>query len=142
MAARISPPIDPPAMISGAVVVDTAVNVAAGATLTLNAGLVLKLRNAGVEVTVIAGRLGEVQAPPCPPESWAAAPENAVAIWTIRMTPGAHWTLPAATQAANRRLFFFRGSGLRIGRPEDTAAVEVESAAAVPEIVEVERRIK
>ncbi|MDH4189753.1 MAG: pirin family protein [Betaproteobacteria bacterium] len=67
------------------------------------------------EVTVIAGRLGEARAPACPPESWAAAPEHDVAIWTIRMASGAQWTLPPAMAGTNRRVFFFRGSGMRIG---------------------------
>ena len=67
------------------------------------------------EVTIIAGELDEAKAPPCPPESWAAALEHEVAIWTIRMAPGARWTLPRAALGVNRRLYFFRGSRLRIG---------------------------
>ena len=36
-------------------------------------------------------------APPSPPpDSWAARPDADVAIWTMRMAPGARWTLPAA----------------------------------------------
>ena len=33
---------------------------------------------------------------PPPPDSWAAEPDADLAIWTIRMAPGARWTLPAA----------------------------------------------
>ena len=47
------------------------------------------------EVTCIAGRLlAEPLAPP--PDSWAAQPEADLAIWTLKMAPGARWTLPAA----------------------------------------------
>jgi redox-sensitive bicupin YhaK (pirin superfamily) len=55
----------------------------------------------GVEVTVIAGP----GAPPPPPRSFAARPENDVAIWTIRLDPGARWTLPPAAPGTNRGLF-------------------------------------
>ncbi len=67
------------------------------------------------EVTLIAGRLGEVRAPPPPPSSWAAKPESEVAIWTIKMAPGAVFTLPRAPAGVARSLYFFRGSGIRIG---------------------------
>jgi redox-sensitive bicupin YhaK (pirin superfamily) len=39
-----------------------------------------------------------------------------VAIWTIRMAPGARWTLPAATgQGTQRQLYFFKGSSVTVG---------------------------
>jgi redox-sensitive bicupin YhaK (pirin superfamily) len=88
------------------------------------------------EVTIIAGGLGEAKAPPCPPESWAAAPEHEVAIWMIRMAPGARWTLPRAAPGVNRRLFFFRGSGLRIG------ARVLSSHAALPLRAEREAQLE
>jgi redox-sensitive bicupin YhaK (pirin superfamily) len=67
------------------------------------------------QVTVVAGRLGDVKAPPPPPKSWAAPPDTDVAIWTIKMAPGARWTLPAAAAGTRRTLYFFRGRKLRIG---------------------------
>ncbi|HWM87357.1 MAG TPA: pirin family protein [Kofleriaceae bacterium] len=69
----------------------------------------------GVVVTVVAGRLGQAAAPPPPPHSWAARADSDVAIWTIRLAPGASWTLPAAAPDSNRSLFFFAGSELRAG---------------------------
>lgn len=47
-----------------------------------------------VEVTVIAGELAGLTPPPPPPHSWAARAEADVAIWHLRMEPGARWTLP------------------------------------------------
>lgn len=38
-----------------------------------------------------------------------------VAIWTIKLSPGAEWTLPAAAPEASRRLYFFAGSALEAG---------------------------
>ena len=70
------------------------------------------------EVTVIAGRLGDAVAPPPPPRSWAARPDSDVAIWSIRMEPGARTTLPPARAGSNRTLYFFRGASLEVaGRP-------------------------
>ena len=65
------------------------------------------------DVTVVAGRIGDQRAPPPPPSSWAAQAGSDVAIWTLRLDPGARFTLPAASRAANRSLYFFRGTALR-----------------------------
>ena len=68
------------------------------------------------QITLIAGQLagaGEGSAPPPPPDSWAAHADADVAIWTIRMAPGARWRLPAAQGRDTRRmLYFFRGATL------------------------------
>lgn len=68
------------------------------------------------EVTVIAGNYGDGDGPPAPPpNSWAAQAGSDVAIWTIRMTPGAALTLPPATAGSSRMLYAFIGEGLSIG---------------------------
>ena len=66
------------------------------------------------EVAIIAGRLGAVSAPPPPPKSWAARADSDIAIWTLKMAPGARFTLPAARVGTNRTLYFFRGSRLKV----------------------------
>jgi len=81
------------------------------------------------EVAVVAGALDSAAAPlPAPPDSWAARADADVAIWTIRMEPGARWTLPAAAGERSRRhLYFFRGSKVVIAGEEivDRSAVEL-----------------
>jgi hypothetical protein len=67
------------------------------------------------EVTLFAGQLGDKKAPPPPPMSWAARADSDVAIWSIKLAPGAQWTLPPAASGSNRWLYFFRGTGLRMG---------------------------
>ena len=57
-----------------------------------------------------------------------------VAIWTLRMEPGAHWTLPAARgQGTHRMLYWFVGEGLSIaGEPQGGhAALEVAADRAL-----------
>ncbi len=78
------------------------------------------------EVALVAGKLGDARAPKPPPNSWAAAADADVAIWTIRMAPGAEWTLPGAAPGSNRSLYFFRGTGLRVAGREIAAYHEVE----------------
>jgi hypothetical protein len=87
-------------------------------------------------VTVVAGRLGEIQPPPPPPNSWASRSDSDVAIWTLKMAPGARWTLPAAAPGSHRTLYFFRGTDMRMAgqatpkysgvvlRPEHDVALE------------------
>jgi len=68
-----------------------------------------------VEVTVVAGRLETLNPPAPPPDSWAAEPDAEVAIWTIRLSAGANWSLPAAASGVGRTLYFFRGDTLEVG---------------------------
>src|SRR5687767_13711500 len=67
------------------------------------------------DVVTVAGPIEGVAAPKPPPNSWAARPENELAIWTIRMEPGARWTLPPASAGIHRGLFFFVGGSMRVG---------------------------
>ena len=69
------------------------------------------------EVAVIAGNLPSANTPlAAPPASWAAQADADVAIWTLRMAPGAHWTLPAtAGEQTQRSLYFFKGEQVEVG---------------------------
>ncbi len=82
-------------------------------------------------VTVVAGALPGAGAPlPPPPESWAAQANGDVAIWTLKLEPGARWTLPAAAGAGTRRmLYFFAGASLRIGEAEQRSHAALEVVA-------------
>ena len=67
------------------------------------------------ELRVVAGRVGDNVAPSPPPNSWAAAADSDVAIWTLKMAPGASWTLPTTGADRNRTLYVFRGSSVQVG---------------------------
>jgi redox-sensitive bicupin YhaK (pirin superfamily) len=60
-------------------------------------------------VQVIAGKLGDEQPAPPPPDSWAADEHNHVAVWNIKMEANAEFTLPKAVQGLNRVLYFYKG---------------------------------
>lgn len=78
---------------------------------------VVKIKNDNgklVKINLIAGNFGKVNALDPAPDSWAAEPENEVAIWTIKMEAGAQLRIPAASEEANRTLFFYRGSSVTI----------------------------
>jgi len=95
------------------------------------------------EVAVIAGLAGhirdatetkplEVLSPP--PDSWASQPDADVAIWTIRMAPGARWTLPAAAGVeTNRQLYFFKGAAVSVAGQviDGHAAIELRADTAI-----------
>ncbi len=69
-----------------------------------------RIEEPGVLVRVVAGTLGGVTPPSPPPSSWASRAEADLAIWTIKLQPGASWTLPAAKPETNRILYLFAGS--------------------------------
>ncbi|MCU1485829.1 MAG: pirin family protein [Actinomycetia bacterium] len=73
----------------------------------------------GGVITVIAGVLDGVTPPPPPPDSWAARPDADVAIWHVRLDPGASWTMPAAGGPETVRvLYVFEGDTLRVADVE------------------------
>ena len=78
---------------------------------------------------------GSVNKPPAPPpDSWASRLQSDLAIWTIRMEPGAQWTLPPAMgDGTRRKLYFFAGSSITVlGHPVAVqSSIEVRSSAAV-----------
>ena len=85
-------------------------------------------------VSVIAGQLAEVDKPLSPPpDSWAAQAQADVAIWTLRMQSGAHFTLPAAHPGTQRNLYFFKGQSVRVAGQDvgSYSALELQADAAV-----------
>jgi quercetin 2,3-dioxygenase len=77
-------------------------------------------------VTVVAGRFGGDAPPPPPPHSWASRDESDVAIWTVKLDPGARWVLPRAQgEGTQRSLFFFDGD------PVDVAGTRIAEHAAL-----------
>ena len=69
--------------------------------------------------------MGEPPAPP--PDSWAAQSGSDLAIWTLKMAPGARFTLPPAAGARTRRkLYFFKGKAVAVdGQSVRRAAIEL-----------------
>ncbi len=65
-------------------------------------------------IAIIAGSFQGFRAPAPAPDSWAAFPENEVAIYTIDLQAGAIVELPAASPGLFRCLYFYHGGGLTI----------------------------
>jgi len=79
-------------------------------------------------VTVIAGELEGLRPPAPPPDSWAAAADSDVAIWSAKLDPGASWRLPAAQEGTVRALYVLRRSA---GVTLDGEQLEPNSVAIV-----------
>jgi redox-sensitive bicupin YhaK (pirin superfamily) len=84
-------------------------------------------------VALAAGQLGAVKALPAPPDSWGADPAHDLAIWIIKMSPRAQWTLPKAQKGSNRHLYFFKGATLQV----DGEVVKVKHAIELQAEAEV-----
>jgi len=70
--------------------------------------------NRTTTVQVIAGNINDVTVLDSTPDSWAASPENAVGVYTVKMEPNAVWTLPKTSLEANRSLFFYKGENIEV----------------------------
>ena len=79
------------------------------------------------DVNVIAGALNGKKAPEPTPDSWAANPENEVAVWTIKMEADAEWLMPAAKSDISRMLYFYNGSTLSI----EDSSIDVDHSIQV-----------
>ena len=94
------------------------------------------------EVEVIAGEFapvdgaapgqGTVKPLAPPPNSWASEPGADVAIWILRMEPGASLTLPAASAQARRGVYLTTGKTLTVdGHRFDQRVMSVRSLMRV-----------
>jgi len=84
--------------------------------------------NRTTQIDVVAGNIGDKKAPEPAPDSWAADPNNEVAIWTVKMEAGATWELPKASEGINKTIYFFKGDTLKVNEEEVSPyhAVELE----------------
>lgn len=90
-------------------------------------------------IEVIAGTFERHHAAAPPPDSWAADPENEVAIWNIIMEPDTKIHLPAASKGINRTLYVYEGNGNKLSgkliphyhaaQMSPNASVTIESGA-------------
>jgi redox-sensitive bicupin YhaK (pirin superfamily) len=83
-----------------------------------------------VSIRVIAGEIAGAKAPQPAPDSWAAFPENETGIFLIKMQAGAEWVLPAIGEGANRILYFYKGTVLKIAGVETAVYHSVQLNAA------------
>jgi redox-sensitive bicupin YhaK (pirin superfamily) len=85
------------------------------------------------EVTVIAGSLAGAAAPAPPPDSYTARAAADVAIWHLRLDPGASLELPPAAGAETARvLYVFEGDALRVAGVEVGGETGVAVRGDVP----------
>ncbi|MEZ5046612.1 MAG: pirin family protein [Chitinophagaceae bacterium] len=70
--------------------------------------------NLSSSIEVICGNFKNVQAPILSPDSWAANPNNDVAIWHIHMQAHAQLELPKASKDVHRVIYFYKGQNLLI----------------------------
>jgi redox-sensitive bicupin YhaK (pirin superfamily) len=89
------------------------------------------LKGLETEVEVIAGSINNYTAPSPPPDSWAADVQNEVAIWNIKMQPGATFVIPKASVGINRTIYFYIGKNIQIA---NKAIEEYHSLEVIPEV--------
>jgi quercetin 2,3-dioxygenase len=87
-------------------------------------------------VVMIAGASEGQVAPRPPPDSWASKADSDLAIWTIRLAPGARYTLPPARPGTNRMLYLFAGAGARIDGHNFTPSVGIHLRPDAPVAIE------
>jgi quercetin 2,3-dioxygenase len=85
------------------------------------------------ELTLIAGHYGNTAPPAPPPHSWASDVSADLAIWSIRLAPGAHFELPAAQPTSGRTLYAVSGGAVALagGRLEPGVAFRLAAGSAV-----------
>ena len=97
------------------------------------------------EVVVVAGAFADAKGLPPPKDSWGSKERADLAIWTVKLEPGAKVTLPAAREGTQRVAYVFAGNGATFAaravkngnavQLEGDLAVEVENGDAETEIL-------
>lgn len=67
-----------------------------------------------ISIKLITGNYNDVLATKAAPDSWAANPENHVAIWIVELEAGASWDIPTAIKKVNRTCYFYQGETIEI----------------------------
>jgi quercetin 2,3-dioxygenase len=83
-------------------------------------------------IKLIAGGYGDTPALSPAPDSYAADPDNQVAIWHINMDKGASFTLPKVFETTDRSLFFYSGSSLIAAGEKIHSGHSVDLATGAP----------
>ncbi len=79
-----------------------------------------------IHLSAVAGKFAGMPAPPSPPpKSWASEKDAEVVVATIKLEPGAKWTLPASPKGVNRTLYPFTGVDVTIAGQRVTPPVGV-----------------
>jgi len=101
-------------------------------------------------LTVVAGEIDGLTPPSPPPNSWASNPNSDIAIWTLKLDPGAEWTIPAGVEGANRSVYYFQGESLELGgqtvrkgqfaRVDPTQAIGLKNGSKIGEILILQGR--
>ena len=86
-------------------------------------------------IKIVAGSIDGVTAPPPAPDSWAADASNEVGIWTVKMEPGAEWTMPAAPEKVQRTIYYFRGDEITIAGSKISSKVSFRLRGDIPQKV-------
>ena len=93
-------------------------------------------RGNAIKVRLIAGKIGDVVAPPPAPDSWAADEKNEVGIWLIEMEANAKWTIPTAAAGVDRSVYFYRGDRITVAGIPVESYYSVDLLADFPVIIE------
>lgn len=90
--------------------------------------VIIKTDEAGnvTEITLVAGHLDNSKALDPTENSWASNPENEVQIWTIKMAPGAKFTIPRSEGMTGRSLYFHKGVTVSISGQEISKNKRIE----------------
>lgn len=68
----------------------------------------------GLKIRIVAGKLESLSPALPPPNSWAADPENKIAIWIIQLDANANWEIPKEDNGINRTVYFYDGDVISI----------------------------
>ncbi len=77
-------------------------------------------------VEIVCGNLADNKVMAPAPDSWASNPANEVAVWTIKMAPGAQWTVPGVSEGTNRALYFYSGNMIEVDGKEALVNSSIE----------------
>lgn len=66
------------------------------------------------KIKVVAGKYRDTEALSPAPDSWAADPENEVAVWNMHIAPNSEYVLPKGSAGINRTLYFYEGNPIQI----------------------------
>ncbi|WP_291869727.1 pirin family protein [Maribacter sp.] len=93
------------------------------------------LKNDNASIKIIAGTYDDINACKPAPNSWAANPDNEVAIWTLQIDANTKFTLPASKNDISRTLYFYEGDSIEIEETTITPNYGVDLVSNIETII-------
>lgn len=88
------------------------------------------------EIILITGKINDMSVPAPSPDSWAANPDNKVAVVRLKLEPNAEFSIDQASPGINRTLYYYQGANISINDMKIEAGYAIDVKPEMPLLIQ------